>query len=94
VLIKAKKAARSLFGLHGHKDPASTGDAEAAQLGHGAVPINVCDWHYRSFVKQVCRGQQEGVGVIGMKSLGGGSNGSGRFIASKVCTAEEARTYG
>ena len=45
------------------------------------MPINVCDWHYRSFVKAGgARGAtSSGIGVIGMKSLGGGSDGKGRL---------------
>jgi uncharacterized protein len=96
VLIKAKKAGKIRFlGFTGHKDPR----IHLAMLKRHSwdtvqMPINVCDWHYRSFVKQVVpEANKKGVGVIGMKSLGGGANGSGRFIASKVCTAEEARTY-
>ena len=58
------------------------------------MPINVCDWHYRSFAKQVVPvANKRGVGVIGMKSLGGGSDGKGRFVTAGVCTPDEAITY-
>jgi predicted aldo/keto reductase-like oxidoreductase len=58
------------------------------------MPINVCDWHYRSFARQVVpEANKRGIGVIGMKSLGGGSDGKGRLVTAGVCTAEEARTY-
>src|SRR5438105_10107210 len=58
------------------------------------MPINICDWHYRSFVKNVVpQARQRKVGVIGMKSLGGGANGKGRFPTAGVCTVEEALTY-
>ncbi len=63
------------IGFTGHKDPrihlkmlAKPFDWDAAQM-----PINVMDAHYRSFQKQVvpvCL--EKGVGVLGMKSLGGG----------------------
>jgi hypothetical protein len=33
------------------------------------------------------------MGVIGMKSLGGGSDHKGRFVVEKVCTVEEALRY-
>jgi uncharacterized protein len=96
VLVKAKKAGKVRFiGFTGHKDPR----IHLAMLKKHSwdtvqMPINVCDWHYRSFVKEVVpEANKKGVGVLGMKSLGGGSNGSGRFIAKKVCTVQEARTY-
>jgi predicted aldo/keto reductase-like oxidoreductase len=58
------------------------------------MPINVCDWHYRSFVHQVVPdANKKGIGVIGMKSLAGGSNHQGRLVSEKVCTVEEARRY-
>jgi predicted aldo/keto reductase-like oxidoreductase len=56
------------------------------------MPINVCDYHYRSFAHQVVpEANQRGVAVLGMKSLGGGQ--PGRLVAEKVCTVEEALTY-
>ena len=55
------------------------------------MPINICDWFYRSFVHQVVpKANEKGVGVLGMKSLGGGT---GRFVKAGICTAEEALTY-
>jgi predicted aldo/keto reductase-like oxidoreductase len=58
------------------------------------MPINVCDYFYRSFTHQVVpKANERGVGVLGMKSLGGGSGQRGRFVTEKVCTAEEARRY-
>jgi aryl-alcohol dehydrogenase-like predicted oxidoreductase len=53
------------------------------------MPVNVCDYFYRSFIHQVGpAADRQGTGVIGMKSLGGGT--TGRFVEHKVCTAEEA----
>jgi len=58
------------------------------------MPINVCDYHYRSFVHQVVpEANKRQIAVIGMKSLGGGSDHKGRLVAEKVCTVEEARRY-
>jgi predicted aldo/keto reductase-like oxidoreductase len=58
------------------------------------MPINVCDHHYRSFNQQVAtKANERGIGVIGMKSLGGGSGGKGRFVVEGVCTVEEARHF-
>jgi uncharacterized protein len=74
--IEARKAGKVRFiGFTGHKDPRihrkmldKPFDWDTSQM-----PINVMDTHYRSFLKEVvpvC--QERGVGVIGMKSLGGG----------------------
>jgi predicted aldo/keto reductase-like oxidoreductase len=96
VLLKAKKDGKIRYlGFTGHKDPR----IHLKMLGVHRwdtvqMPINVCDWHYRSFAKQVVpEANKKGVGVIGMKSLGGGSDGKGRFPTAGVCTATEARTY-
>jgi predicted aldo/keto reductase-like oxidoreductase len=58
------------------------------------MPVNVCDFHYRSFIREVIpEAVKRQVGVIGMKSLGGGSNHRGRFITAKICSVEEAIHY-
>jgi uncharacterized protein len=95
-VLDAKKAGKVRYvGFTGHKDPR----IHLEMLRRHAwdtvqMPINVCDWHYRSFLKQVVpEANKRGVGVIGMKSLGGGADGKGRFVTAGVCTAEEARTY-
>jgi predicted aldo/keto reductase-like oxidoreductase len=94
--LKAQKEGKVRFiGFTGHKDP----HIHLAMLGKHTwdtvqMPINACDYHYRSFVHQVVpEAAKRNIGVIGMKSLGGGSNHQGRFIAEKVCTVEEARRY-
>jgi predicted aldo/keto reductase-like oxidoreductase len=94
--LKAQKEGKVRFiGFTGHKDPR----IHLAMLGKHAwdtvqMPINVCDWHYRSFVHQVVpEANKKGIGVIGMKSLAGGSNHQGRLVSEKVCTVEEARRY-
>jgi predicted aldo/keto reductase-like oxidoreductase len=96
VLMKAKKAGKIRFlGFTGHKDPR----IHLAMLPKHKwdtvqMPINICDFHYRSFARQVVpEANKQGIGVISMKSLGGGSDGKGRFITAGVCTVEEARTY-
>jgi predicted aldo/keto reductase-like oxidoreductase len=96
VLLEAKKAGKIRYlGFTGHKDP----HIHLDMLGRHKwdtvqMPINVCDWHYRSFARQVVpEANKRGIGVIGMKSLGGGSEGKGRLVTAGVCTAEEARTY-
>ena len=77
--IEAKKAGKVRFiGFTGHKSPhihlkmlRKPFDWDTVQM-----PVNVMDAHYRSFLKEVvpvCR--EKHIGVIGMKSLGGGSDG-------------------
>jgi predicted aldo/keto reductase-like oxidoreductase len=58
------------------------------------MPINVCDYFYRSFVHDVVpEANKRGIAPIGMKSLGGGDSHKGRLIVAKVCTVEEALRY-
>jgi predicted aldo/keto reductase-like oxidoreductase len=58
------------------------------------MPVNVCDVHYRSFIRRVIpEAEKRNIGVIGMKSLGGGADRVGRFPSEKVCTHEEARIF-
>jgi uncharacterized protein len=94
--LKAQKEGKVRFlGFTGHKDPAihlkmlprHTWDTVQ-------MPINVCDYHYRSFARHVVpEANKRGVGCIGMKSLGGGANHKGRLVTEKVCTVEEALIY-
>ncbi len=75
--MEAQQSGKVRFiGFTGHKDPR----IHLKMLGQpfawdaAQMPINVMDAHYRSFqneVVPVCR--EKGVGVIGMKSMGGGS---------------------
>ena len=54
------------------------------------MPINVCDYHYRSFAHQVVpEANKRGIGGIGMKSL----RPLRALVVEKVCTVEEARNY-
>jgi predicted aldo/keto reductase-like oxidoreductase len=94
--LKARQEGKVRFiGFTGHKDPR----IHAKMLGKHAwdtvqMPINACDWHYRSFVHEVVpEANKRGIGVIGMKSLGGGSDHKGRFATEGVCTVAEARAY-
>ena len=96
VLIKAKKDGKIRYlGFTGHKDPR----IHLKMLGVHKwdtvqMPINVLDYHYRSFVHQVVpEAKKRDIGVIGMKSLGGGSDHKGRLVVEKVCSVEEALTY-
>jgi predicted aldo/keto reductase-like oxidoreductase len=96
VLLKAKKDGKIRFiGFTGHKDPRiHLKMLDKHTWDTVQMPVNVCDWHYRSFVKDVVpQARKKGVGVLGMKSLGGGGDGKGRLPTAGVCTAEEAITY-
>jgi predicted aldo/keto reductase-like oxidoreductase len=94
--LKAQKEGKVRFlGFTGHKAP----QIHLKMLTRHAwdtaqMPINVCDYHYRSFVREVVpEALKRGIGPIGMKSLGGGSAHKGRFVVEKVCTVEEALTF-
>jgi predicted aldo/keto reductase-like oxidoreductase len=94
--LKAQKEGKVRFlGFTGHKSP----DIHLEMLKRHKwdtvqCPINVLDYHYRSFAKRVVpEANKLGVGVLGMKSLGGGADGKGRLVVEKVCSAEEARRY-
>ena len=93
--LEAQKAGKVRYiGFTGHKDPrihlkmiGKPNDWATAQM-----PINILDAHYRSFQKQVvptCL--EKGIGVIGMKSMGGGGAPSkgiiptGTGIAPRDC---------
>ncbi len=96
--LEAQKVGKVRFiGFTGHKDPRihlkmldKPFDFASAQM-----PINIMDAHYRSFQKEVvpvCL--QKGVGVIGMKSLGGGGGPMSGIIPSGTgISAEDCRRY-
>jgi len=95
-LIDAKKAGKIRYlGYTGHKDPRTHLKMLPVHTWDTVqMPINICDWHYRSFTKQVLpEAQKAGVAAIGMKSLGGGANGMGRFVSAGICSVEDALTY-
>ncbi|MFO0876140.1 MAG: aldo/keto reductase [Gemmataceae bacterium] len=96
VLLDAKKAGKIRYlGFTGHKDPRiHLQMLDVHKWDTVQMPINICDWHYRSFARGVVpEANKRGIGVIGMKSLAGGSDGKGRLVTSGVCTVEEALTY-
>jgi aryl-alcohol dehydrogenase-like predicted oxidoreductase len=91
--LKAQKEGKVRFlGFTGHKAPHIHLDMLTRHAWDTAqMPINVCDWFYRSFAKQVVpAANKQGTAVIGMKSLGGGK---GELVQKGVCTAEEAHRY-
>jgi aryl-alcohol dehydrogenase-like predicted oxidoreductase len=79
-LLAARKAGKLRFiGFTGHKDPRIHRKMIETARSHGfhfdtvQMPLNVLDAHYRSFEKEVLPlAQQEGIGVLGMKSMAAG----------------------
>lgn len=92
--LKAQKEGKVRFiGFTGHKSPHIHLKMLARHPWDTVqMPINVCDYHYRSFGREVVpEANKRGIASIGMKSLGGGQ--PGRFILEKVCTVDEAINY-
>jgi predicted aldo/keto reductase-like oxidoreductase len=94
--LRAQKEGKIRFiGFTGHKSP----DIHLSMLPRHQwdtvqMPVNVCDVHYRSFIRRVIpEAEKRNIAVIGMKSLGGGADRVGRFPSEKVCTHEEARVF-
>jgi aryl-alcohol dehydrogenase-like predicted oxidoreductase len=96
--VAAQKAGKVRFlGFTGHKAPhiflkmlAVHPDWYTCQL-----PVNVCDYFYRSSVHEVMPAlRQKGVAAIGMKSLGGGNmETGGKIVAGGAATADECIRY-
>ena len=95
-LVKAKKAGKIRYiGFTGHQDPAihvkMLNTAFKNNFAFDAVqfPLNPMDPHYRSFEKNVVPILVEhGIGVLGMKPLGGGN-----LLRSGTVTAIECLHY-
>jgi predicted aldo/keto reductase-like oxidoreductase len=94
--LRAQKEGKLRFlGFTGHKSP----HIHLRMLAKHSwdtvqMPINVCDYFYRSFVHEVVpEANKRGIAPIGMKSLAGGRQHQGRLVAENVCTANEARRY-
>ncbi len=94
--LDARKAGKIRFiGFTGHKDPhvhlymldkAREGGFEFDTV---QMPLNVMDWHFRSFQRQVLpRLVAEGTAVLGMKSIG-----NGILLKSGALTAAECLQY-
>lgn len=93
-VLKAKEAGRIRFiGFTGHRSPKSHLEMLALPFEWDTVqmPLNVLDAHYGSFGKEVlpeCR--RRNIGVLGMKSLGGGMDAP---VVRAGVSAELARRY-
>ena len=94
--LKAQKAGKIRFiGFTGHKDPRI--NRKMLNIGFDwatmQMPINVMDYFYRSFQRDIlplCLTQD--VGVLGMKSLGGGAV-EAKILTDTELTAEQCVRY-
>jgi predicted aldo/keto reductase-like oxidoreductase len=95
-VLAAQKAGKVRFiGFTGHKDPSvhlrMLEVAKFHEFRFDAVqmPLNVLDAHFRSFAKSILPVLvKEGIGVLGMKSMG-----DGVVLKSKAATAVECLHY-
>ena len=95
-LLEAKQAGKLRYiGFTGHKDPEIHLHMLEVARQHGfefdavQMPLNVMDAHYRSFARVVVPELvRQGIGVLGMKSLG-----NGIILKSGAVTAIECLHY-
>ena len=95
-LLEARQAGKVRYiGFTGHKSPAihlamlEAADQHEVRFDAVQLPLNVMDAHYDSFQKQVLPElRSRGIGVLGMKALGGGI-----VLDSGVVTARECLRY-
>ena len=95
--LEAQKAGKVRFiGFTGHKSPhiflkmLPLHTWDTCQL-----PVNVCDYFYRSSIREVMPElKKRNVAAIGMKSLGGGNfETGGKILSSGLVTAEECIAF-
>jgi predicted aldo/keto reductase-like oxidoreductase len=93
VALEAQKAGKVRFlGFTGHKAPHIFIDMLNRHTDWATcqLPINVCDYFYRSNIHEVIPELKErGVAAIGMKSLGGGNMDSGGKIPQSGLVSPE-----
>jgi len=93
-LLKMQKEGKVRYvGFTGHKSPVIHAKMLPVHKWDTVqMPINVCDYHYRSFIKEILpKLAEKKIAAIGMKSLGGGLlETGGKIVANKVCTVDEA----
>ena len=95
-VLEARQSGKLRFiGFTGHKDPSihlrmlEVAGANKFRFDTVQMPLNVMDAHFRSFEHQVVpKLVEEGVGVLGMKSLG-----SGAILRSQTVSAIECLQY-
>ena len=92
-LADAKKQGKVRFvGFTGHKDPGIHLNMLNSNFPFDTVqmPLNCMDGNFRSFEKQVLpEANRRGLGVLGMKSLGG----SGEIVSHGAAAIEDALRY-
>jgi predicted aldo/keto reductase-like oxidoreductase len=95
-MLAARKAGKIRhIGFTGHKDPLvhlrmlDVADQRGFRFDTVQMPLNLMDAHFRSFGQQVLpRLVKEGIGVLGMKSMG-----SGILLQSKTVKPTECLQY-
>ncbi|MGH9612945.1 MAG: aldo/keto reductase, partial [Bryobacteraceae bacterium] len=95
-LMDAKNAGKIRYiGFTGHKDPLvhlrmlDMAQQHNFHFDAAQMPLNVMDWHFRSFTRQVVpRLEEQGIGVLAMKSMG-----DGNVLKSGVVTPVECLHY-
>ena len=95
-MLEAQKAGKIRYiGFTGHKDPQihlhmlDVATENGFHFDTAQMPLNVMDYHYRSFAHLVVpRLVEEGIGVLGMKSMA-----NGIILKSKTATAIECLHY-
>ena len=91
--VAAQKAGKVRFlGFTGHKSPHILKELLALDFPWDTcqVPTNVVDYHFRSFTREIVPvAAERGIGIIGMKSLGGDA----QIIKGAGLTAQECRRY-
>lgn len=89
--LEAQKAGKVRYiGFTGHKDPGIHRKMlnKPYKWAAAQMPINVCDYFFRSFLHDVVpQCHEQDTGVLGMKSLGGGMEG--KIPASGLLTAKQ-----
>jgi predicted aldo/keto reductase-like oxidoreductase len=95
-MLAAQRAGKVRFiGFTGHKDPLvhlrmlEVAEANGFRFDAVQMPLNVMDAHFRSFQHMVLPVLlREGIGVLGMKSMG-----DGNILQSRVASAIECLHY-
>ena len=91
--VAAQQAGKVRFlGFTGHKSPHILKELLELEFPWDTcqVPTNVMDYHFRSFTREILPlATERGMGIIGMKSLGGDA----QIIEGAGLTAQECRSY-
>jgi len=92
-VLEAKKAGKVRYiGFTGHKDPhihlymLDVATEKGFHFDTLQMPLNVMDAHFRSFGKLVVpRAEKEGIGILGMKSMGDSAILKSKVVAPREC---------